>query len=254
MAPISSVSSLPSMSLEIQQKLIQFLSEQGLTISNLIVNNPLSENYENLEEFLRYFYPLFNGTVMRSLIDYALKERDQKLALGENENDLLGSWGIIIDVFKKITLEKRENSSVMLQELCQIGRNGNEKEQKERIERKLEEYRRDKRIDSVFIDLVTSSYEDCKEMHGNHEILTILKIINNLLTLEKNYYSNFIAQAKNQSQISSQSEKIGNDIVEEEFDQRDLIAAGEMLQNLLASCKGDAKKLKTIVVHNIRSR
>jgi hypothetical protein len=217
-------------------------------------------------------YPLLNSPkILKSLIDYALQKRDENLQKKNEQeqeedetakNELLGSWGVIIDIFKEITLKKRERASQMMQKLCQLGY----QEGPEAITMHLSELRRDRAIDSVFVDLVSSSYEDCQAMNGGKDILQILRFIDTALQPEKGFYAQLITQMEGLSMGSNSSSPSlpstsmtlgsslgGHDEPIEEFDQRDLVASGELLQQTITACRGDAKILKAAILLNLRS-
>jgi hypothetical protein len=229
-------------------------------------SSSLMNSSSSLEKIIEENYPLLNSPkILKSLVDYALQKRDENLQkkneqeLDENErNELLGSWGVIIDIFKDITLKKRERASQMMQKLCQLGYQVGP----EGITSHISELRRDRAIDSVFVDLVSSSYEDCQAMNGGKDILQILKFINTSLQPEKEFYSQLITQVEPSSSSPSAPPSVSmappssyqrHDEPIEGFDQSELVASGELLQQTITSCQGDAKKLKTAILLNLRA-
>jgi hypothetical protein len=223
----------------------------------------------SVETIIEENYHLFDSEVMKLLINSALQERDENLKNGKSESELLGSWGVVIDLFKSITISKREKASTLMQRLCQIGY----QQGPEGLEKFIKGLRKEKVIDSVLVDLVSSSYEDCKAMQGGADIVQILKYIDSSFQPEKQHFVRSLAQSKGASSSSSSAQASAAPVSvtqtrgssseraaaaegageEESFDQRELLAAGEFLQHTLDTCKGDAKKLKTAILHNLRS-
>jgi hypothetical protein len=222
----------------------------------------------SVERIIEENYHLFDSEVMKFLISSALQERDENLKNGKSESELLGSWGVIIDLFKSITIKKREKASELMQRLCQVGY----QEGPNGLEKLISLFRRGKLIDSVLVDLVSSSYDDCQRMQGGgKEIVQILSYLNSAFEPEKQYFLRSLAQSKDSSSSTGPSSSAvpassSSSIAlpappsitqpreeEEEFNQSELLAAGEFLQRTLDTCKGDAKKLKAAILHNLRS-
>ena len=61
---------------------------------------------DTVEELVEANFDTLDEKNMRLLIDAALKERDINLKKGGNENELLGSWGVVIDLIKTTTLKR----------------------------------------------------------------------------------------------------------------------------------------------------
>ena len=99
-----------------------------------------------------------------------LTERDLNLSKGGKEEDLLGSWGVVIDTVKAVTLKRRERAGNLLQITVNTGVKSGPKE----LQSLLSTLKAKNQIDRLFVDLVSSSLEDCKAQ-GNEMLADILK-------------------------------------------------------------------------------
>lgn len=70
------------------------------------INPPVVYVADTVEEVVEENFDSLDDKNMRRLIDAALKERDQNLKKGGKEEDLLGSWGVIIDMIKATTIRR----------------------------------------------------------------------------------------------------------------------------------------------------
>ena len=61
---------------------------------------------DTVEEVVEANFDSLDDKNMRLLIDTALKERDANIKNGKKEEDLLGSWGVIIDLIKATTIQR----------------------------------------------------------------------------------------------------------------------------------------------------
>ena len=63
------------------------------------VLNPILDLYdgESVHDLIEKNFDLLDERIMRLLIQEALKERDSRALEGLGEQDLLGSWGVVID-------------------------------------------------------------------------------------------------------------------------------------------------------------
>ncbi len=123
-----------------------------------------------VEELVESNFDALDDKTMRLLIDRALKERDANAAKGGKEADLLGSWGVIIDTIKASTLKRRDRAGNLLQLTVNTGVKAGPKE----LQSLLTTLKAQNQIDRVFVDLVNTSYEDCKSQ-GNEVLADILK-------------------------------------------------------------------------------
>lgn len=123
-----------------------------------------------VEELVESNFDALDDKTMRLLIDRALKERDTNAAKGGKEADLLGSWGVIIDTIKAATLKRRDRAGNLLQLTVNTGVKAGPKE----LQSLLTTLKAQNQIDRVFVDLVNTSYEDCKSQ-GNEVLTDILK-------------------------------------------------------------------------------
>ena len=78
-----------SSSMEAKQTLLSFARSQNIhdfheepTVKDMIVSN----------------YHLLTSSIMKQMVATAIEERDSRVAAGGLENDLLGSWGRILNV------------------------------------------------------------------------------------------------------------------------------------------------------------
>lgn len=125
---------------------------------------------DTVEELVESNFDALDDKNMRALIDRALKERDLNASKGGKEADLLGSWGVIIDIIKATTLKRRDRAGNLLQITVNTGVKSGPKE----LQSLLTTLKAQNQIDRVFIDLVTTSYEDCLAQ-GNDVLADILK-------------------------------------------------------------------------------
>lgn len=131
-----------------------------------------------VEELVESNFDTLDDKNMRLLIDRALKERDINLAKGGKEADLLGSWGVIIDCIKSVTLKRRDRAGNLLQMMVNTGYKSGPKE----MQALLTTLKAQNQIDRVFIDLVSTSYEDC-QAQGNPVLTDILKYAKTFLAV-----------------------------------------------------------------------
>lgn len=59
-----------------------------------------------VEELVESNFDTLDDNNMRLLIDTALRERDENIKNGKKEEELLGSWGVIIDLIKNTTIQR----------------------------------------------------------------------------------------------------------------------------------------------------
>ena len=139
--------------MEAVQKFINFLQVhniENLSTSHDDIVAVISDNYNSLTQ-----------EILRAMVDSALKERDEKASEGGQGNDVLGSWGIIIDTVKEQMEMRRERAGENMQQLIAFGLQG---EGKCAMRSFLENLRDKGHIDSVLIDLVKSSKEDINKV------------------------------------------------------------------------------------------
>jgi hypothetical protein len=70
------------------------------------INPPVVYVENTVEEVVEANFDTFDDKNMRLLIDAALKERDANLKKGGKEEELLGSWGVVIDLIKTTTMSR----------------------------------------------------------------------------------------------------------------------------------------------------
>lgn len=68
---------------------------------------------DTVEEVVEANFDTLDDKNMRLLIDAALKERDANLKKGGKEEELLGSWGVIIDLIKATTIKRFVKSTLL---------------------------------------------------------------------------------------------------------------------------------------------
>ena len=148
--------------MEARDTLLEFL--QDLNTHVVYVEN-------TVEELVESNFDALDDKNMRALIDHALKERDLNASKGGKEADLLGSWGVIIDVIKTTTLKRRDRAGNLLQLSVNTGMSSGPKE----LQSLLTTLKAQNQIDRVFVDLVNTSYEDCASQQGSEVLADILK-------------------------------------------------------------------------------
>ena len=68
---------------------IKFLRSQSIDVkdsADLNIKAVVSKYFDKLDE-----------SMLRTLVQCALAERDKNISIGGSENELLGTWGILID-------------------------------------------------------------------------------------------------------------------------------------------------------------
>lgn len=70
------------------------------------LNPPVVYVEDTVEGVVEANFDTLDEKNMRLLIDAALKERDNNLKKGGKEEDLLGSWGVVIDLIKATTIKR----------------------------------------------------------------------------------------------------------------------------------------------------
>jgi hypothetical protein len=86
-----------SRTMQARETLLAFLYE---------VNPPVVYVEDTVEEVVEANFDTFDEKTTRLLIESALKERDANLKKGGKEDELLGSWGVIIDLVKATTMRR----------------------------------------------------------------------------------------------------------------------------------------------------
>jgi hypothetical protein len=86
-----------SRTMQARETLLAFLYE---------VNPPVVYIEDTVEEVVEANFDTFDEKTTRLLIESALKERDANLKKGGKEDELLGSWGVIIDLVKATTMRR----------------------------------------------------------------------------------------------------------------------------------------------------
>jgi hypothetical protein len=198
----------------------------------------------NVYEMIELNYDLFNESTLHELIRQALIERDKKVLEGKSETELLGTWGILIDIFKDITSKKKENTEQIIALLYDIGCRGGRQE----IANKLQDLKRGKQIDVFFVESIKRIRDMLITATETTEQSVILSLI-----VEASL--NEISSDQAREMVVSRDEKNHQNISASNniSSQRELEAAGELLQELLARCPGDATKLRAELVSNMRS-
>jgi hypothetical protein len=70
------------------------------------INPPVVYVENTVEEVVEANFDALDDKNMRLLIAAALKERDENLKKGGKEEELLGSWGVVIDLIKTTTMSR----------------------------------------------------------------------------------------------------------------------------------------------------
>lgn len=157
--------------MEARDALVGFLQDLNTEVVHM-------EN--TVEELVESNFDTLDDKNMRLLIDRALKERDLNLAKGGKEADLLGSWGVVIDCIKSVTLKRRDRAGHLLQMMVNTGYKSGPKE----MQALLSTLKAQNQIDRVFVDLVSTSLEDCQSQ-GNAVLTDILKYAKTFLAVMK---------------------------------------------------------------------
>mmetsp|Transcript_21655 Transcript_21655/g.31517 ORF Transcript_21655/g.31517 Transcript_21655/m.31517 type:complete len:738 (-) Transcript_21655:120-2333(-) len=188
-------------------------------------------------------YHYFTVNVMKQLIDCALHERDKQVNKGLDDSQLMGSWGVLIDEFKEVTLMKRQQAAELLQRMCAIAMNSPQD-----LQEYIHDLRKKNALDSVLVDLINSSREDCDKTEGNDAIKAVFRLLCDAVAPETKYYASCAEESTASTTTGSGgSEKVEARSVHSEGaepDQDALVAAGQLLKELLSRCAGDASRLK----------
>jgi hypothetical protein len=217
-------------------KFLKFLKDHNIENVSRFDDNIMdlvSDNYDSL-----------TNELMRAMVDCALAERDANLGVGGDENDLLGSWGVIIDTFKEQTMLRRERAGAHLQQLVAFGLQGGGA-----VQEFIDELCKKGHVDSVLIDLVGSSLADVDKHPGNDHIKNVLRDVFTRIKPAA-------AAPSKDNQMSKASTVAATARVapaSEEVSEKDLMAAGNQLRLMVQRNSGDANKLRAEVSERMRA-
>ena len=217
--------------MEPAQTFLNFLEDHNIENVSKISDNIMdlvSDNYDALDQ-----------ETMRAMVDCALAERDVNVAIGGQENDLLGSWGVIIDTFKEQTMLRRERAGNNLQQLVAFGLQSTGGSA---VQTFIDSIRQKGQVDSVLIDLVESSLADVDKYPGNDGIKSVLRDV--FLRIKPTATVSISAQVH--------TAKAGDISNKDDISEEDLLAAGDLLRQMIGRNSGDASKLKAEVTQRLQ--
>lgn len=175
----------------------------------------------SIENAIENYFDDLSDKVIKLLIEKALSERDKRISLGGKENELLGSWGVIIDAIKFTTMKRRERAAENLQMMCSVAYS----EGNEALDKSIAALKQQKMIDRILVDAVRSSLDECRSAQNGVLCDILQHILDNLMDTKA-------VQA--------------NDV--KSNDDQYLIASGKILNEILRTSAGNVPKLKTEVL------
>ncbi|KAJ1432647.1 hypothetical protein B484DRAFT_418094 [Ochromonadaceae sp. CCMP2298] len=259
--------------MEARDTLIAFLHEQKSAGQSVVEE-------DSVEALVESNFDLIDDGVTRKLIDRALAERDTRLAQKGSDSELLGSWGVIIDAIKEVTLVRRDRAGELLQLIVSTGMQKGPKE----LEALVYALRDKGQVDRLLIDLVSTSAQQCKQQ-GN-ALADILLYCQAFLEKTKDLKSARVTSpptlakagagsgstasspapastsapastpasssasasastpASSSASVASEDEEEEEEEEEEDEEEQAKVAAGTLLRELLKDAAGDASALR----------
>ena len=97
--------------------LISFLDEEKVETSKK------NADVKSLDSFIARNFNVLDEKVLRLLITRAMRDREENIAAGVVDQEVLGHWGQVIDTIKAVTILKRDLAVKNFQTLVSIGNN-----------------------------------------------------------------------------------------------------------------------------------
>ena len=119
--------------------LISFLDEEKVETSKK------NADVKSLDSFIARNFNVLDEKVLRLLITRAMRDRDENIAAGVIDQEVLGHWGQVIDTIKAVTILKRDLAVKNFQTLVSIGNNEG------KVSQCSDRYHLDSRFDSKLI-------------------------------------------------------------------------------------------------------
>ena len=141
-----------------------------------------------------------------------------------------------------------------MQHLCAVGLQGG----KEAVDVSVTELREKHLLDTVLTELIASTYEERQQYRGNDAIIRVIEFIFEAMLPEIRNPMLLARTATATAGVSgtaaaTASNALNRPQVEEDGGgERELVAAGELLRDLIKRCAGDAKKLRAEVMQRMR--
>jgi hypothetical protein len=188
------------------------------------------------------FHFLHQGS-LKSLVEKALKFRDQQLQASEgavSDANVLGHWGPIIDSLKATLVQRRQRAGSKFQKLIQCGMQGDP----DLVIRLIEVFQKEGSLDHLFMGILEETL-NAVTANNQEEHMYMIQFFRD--TIENLQLHEEIPDS-GQAPTATPSE-----LIEDEAEVHKLIQAGNMLDQLLAECIGDVKKLQARLVARIQS-
>lgn len=222
-------------------------------------------------------FHLLNENILRAMVTCAIKERDANVSKGNISNEnLLGSWGDIIDLVKDITEKRKNKATKHFQIIMNLGLKGAEPP---KISSCIHKLCVGGHIDYLFTGILEETLNACiKNKDEEHaamfqyftmEIARINKelkdaanavpVIANLLPSTSSSSTAKFNTSGGDSDDNSDDEDDSDDENEDkvkdiELIQDELIKCGMYLNSSIKTSAGDVNKLKSQILHDIRSK
>ena len=119
--------------------LINFLDEEKVETSKK------NADVKSLDSFIARNFNVLDEKVLRLLITRAMRDRDENIAAGVIDQEVLGHWGEVIDTIKAVTILKRDLAVKNFQTLVSIGNTEG------KVSQCSDRYHLDSRVDSKLI-------------------------------------------------------------------------------------------------------
>lgn len=143
----------------------------------------LKSTTNDLREFIEQNFDVMDENILRALIAAALKNRDDNLKKGKegaNAEELLGTWGVVIDTVREVTGQRQHRASTNFQSMLATAKQGEPK----LAAAALTKLFREQQLDRLFMDLLQSMYEQCQQA-GHEEYVSMLRFFMDVIDKNK---------------------------------------------------------------------
>lgn len=196
------------------------------------------KKWTNIQETISETFHLLSDTDLRSIIDEALRYReDNAVSQGEDFANVFGSWGLIIDTMKVTMIQKRDQAGSNFQQLVRLGMTG----EPQVVASYIKKLYRDGSIDHLFMGILNDTLQAVTAA-GQEEHMFMI-----------HFFRDTIEDVKQQSTQSVGKRETAEDAVErDEIEVLALIEAGQELDKLISDCSGNVKLLQDKLLQKVR--
>ena len=131
----------------------------------------------SLRDFVDANFDVMDEGILRGLIAAALRNQDDSVKREvKSAAELLGTWGVVIDVVREVTGERQQRAGRNFQAVMAIAKQGEPKV----VAAALTKLFREQQIDHLFLDLLDSTQEECRKA-GHDEFVGMLGFFKEVL-------------------------------------------------------------------------